>query len=121
MGPSAHLGCRCRRPGDGSRPGDQRLADLGILTFLLMVFSVSGSATFATVRHYRRFCVNVLAEEQAEICHGFARFDGATFDLGWWESHHGIPAVTDAVAVVLLPLCCANGTMSCRPLRRGRF
>lgn len=68
---------------------------------LVAFFVFSGSSTFTKLRRCPRFCVNVLAEDQADICHGFARLDGAKFELGEWEYHHGIPTIKGAVATVL--------------------
>lgn len=68
---------------------------------LVAFFVFSGSSTFTKLRRCPQFCVNVLAEDQAEICHGFAQLDGAKFELGEWEYHHGIPTIKGAVATVL--------------------
>lgn len=68
---------------------------------MVAFFAFAGSSTFTKLRGSARFCVNVLAEDQGEICHGFARLDGEKFDLGEWEYHHGIPTVKGAVATVL--------------------
>ncbi|QOW01450.1 flavin reductase family protein [Rhodococcus pyridinivorans] len=68
---------------------------------LVAFFAFSGSSTFAELRRSECFCINVLAEDQAEICHGFARLDGAKFEVGEWEYHHGIPTIKDAVTTIL--------------------
>ncbi|MBS9376158.1 flavin reductase family protein [Rhodococcus sp. B50] len=68
---------------------------------LVAFFAFSGSSTFAKLRCSQRFCINVLAEDQAEVCHGFARIDGAKFEVGEWEYHHGIPTIQGAVSTML--------------------
>lgn len=68
---------------------------------LVAFFAFSGSSTFAKLRDCERFCINVLAEDQHEICFGFATLDGAKFDVGEWEYHHGIPTLKNAVTTVL--------------------
>ncbi|KJF19223.1 MULTISPECIES: flavin reductase family protein [unclassified Rhodococcus (in: high G+C Gram-positive bacteria)] len=68
---------------------------------LVAFFVFSGSSTFAQLRRCEQFCINVLAEDQAEICHGFARRDGGKFELGEWKHHEGVPRIANAVATVL--------------------
>lgn len=68
---------------------------------LVAFFAFSGSSTFAKLRHCEQFCINVLAEDQDEVCFGFATVDGAKFDVGEWEYHHGIPTIVDAATTVL--------------------
>lgn len=68
---------------------------------LVAFFAFAGSSTFAQLRQCDQFCINVLSEDQAEICHGFARKDGVKFELGNWELHAGVPRITNAVATVL--------------------
>ncbi|NMO04636.1 flavin reductase family protein [Gordonia sp. TBRC 11910] len=68
---------------------------------LVAFFAFAGSSTFARIRDCERFCINVLAEDQHEVCFGFATLDGAKFDVGEWDYHDGIPAVRGAVTTVL--------------------
>ncbi len=79
---------------DGGEPVGMTIGSLTSVSLdppLVAFFAFSGSSTFAQLRRSECFCINVLAEDQAEICHGFARIDGAKFEVGEWEYHHGIP------------------------------
>lgn len=68
---------------------------------LIGFFAFSESSTFDQIRRSERFCVNVLADDQAEVCYGFASVNGAKFDTGEWVDHHGVPSIKGAVATVL--------------------
>ncbi|NMO04633.1 flavin reductase family protein [Gordonia sp. TBRC 11910] len=88
----------------GGRPIGMTIGSLTSVSLdppLVAFFAFSGSSTFAELRECEQFCINVLAEDQAEICYGFARVDGEKFELGEWKNHDGIPRITDAVATVL--------------------
>jgi flavin reductase (DIM6/NTAB) family NADH-FMN oxidoreductase RutF len=49
------------------------LTSLSLDPLLLLVALHSGSSTLDAIRGSRRFCVNVLAADQEDICHRFAR------------------------------------------------
>lgn len=52
---------------------------------LVAFFGIAASHTFGQLADADQFCINVLAEEQAEVCYGFASRTGTKFDLGSWE------------------------------------
>ena len=57
------------------------------------------SQSWARIRPRRRFCVNILAEHQEEVCRTFARSATQKFDaIGWHPSPTGLPLLDDAVA-----------------------
>ncbi|UZG59668.1 flavin reductase family protein [Rhodococcus opacus] len=52
---------------------------------LVAFFALASSHTFTQLRTVDHFCINVLAEDQGEMCFGFASRNGAKFDIGRWE------------------------------------
>src|SRR4051812_6550519 len=57
------------------------------------------SMTWPDIEKAGRFCVNVLAADQGELCWRFAReTDGKFDDLRWRPSPHGSPIIEGAVA-----------------------
>ncbi|OLL17699.1 MULTISPECIES: flavin reductase family protein [unclassified Rhodococcus (in: high G+C Gram-positive bacteria)] len=56
---------------------------------LVAFFGISSSYTFSQLRRADRFCINVLAEDQHDICYAFASRTGTRFEVGQWESGDG--------------------------------
>ena len=57
------------------------------------------SQSWARIRPSGRFCVNILAEHQEEVCRTFARSATQKFDaIDWHPSPTGLPLLDDAVA-----------------------
>lgn len=52
---------------------------------LVAFFALAASSTFAQLRTVEHFCINVLAEEQGDVCFGFASRTGPKFEVGCWE------------------------------------
>lgn len=52
---------------------------------LVAFFGIAASHTFGQLSTADRFCINVLAEGQGEVCYGFASRNGAKFELGQWD------------------------------------
>jgi len=59
------------------------------------------SSTWPRIRKTGRFCVNVLATEQQDLCHAFARSGGDKFEqIPWEKTPKGSPRLMDPVAWV---------------------
>ncbi|NYJ05360.1 flavin reductase family protein [Petropleomorpha daqingensis] len=57
------------------------------------------STTWPRLREIRRFCVNVLAEDQTAVSQKFARSGGDKFTgVAWTRSRHGSPVLEGVVA-----------------------
>jgi 3-hydroxy-9,10-secoandrosta-1,3,5(10)-triene-9,17-dione monooxygenase reductase component len=57
------------------------------------------SSTWATIRHTGAFCVNVLAEDQEDVCRVFAAKGTDKFQgVGWRPGPTGSPVIEDALA-----------------------
>lgn len=53
---------------------------------------------WSRIRHATRFCANVLAEEQVDVCGRFGSSTGAKYDgLEWDRSRWGTPALRDVL------------------------
>lgn len=68
----------------------------------LVGFCVGGqSKSWPKIRETGRFCANVLAEDQEDVCRVFASSGGDKFTgLGWRHSLSGSPVLTDVLAWV---------------------
>jgi flavin reductase (DIM6/NTAB) family NADH-FMN oxidoreductase RutF len=66
----------------------------------LVAFCVAHTSTsWPRVRQARRFCVNILAENQQAVCRQLALRGGEKFHkLGWRASPSGAPVLVDGVA-----------------------
>ncbi|MGX7728312.1 flavin reductase family protein [Rhodococcus sp. 2H158] len=53
---------------------------------LVVFFGITSSYTFSQLQRTQRFCINVLAEDQHDICYAFASRTGARFEVGHWEN-----------------------------------
>lgn len=59
------------------------------------------STSWPLIRSTRRLCINVLADEQREVCLRFAVRGADKFDgLGWRPGRNGAPAIIDALATI---------------------
>ena len=57
------------------------------------------STTWPRIRAARRFCVNVLAEDQEDVCRVFAAKGADRFgQIGWRPAPSGAPVLADALA-----------------------
>lgn len=65
----------------------------------LVLFCVGKqSRTFETIKSTGRFCVNILAEDQEDICRVFAGQSGDKFaGIGWRRSPNGSPLLEGAL------------------------
>jgi 3-hydroxy-9,10-secoandrosta-1,3,5(10)-triene-9,17-dione monooxygenase reductase component len=66
---------------------------------LVLFCPAANSSTFPAIRESGVFCVNVLGEDQEEICRAFAgkgpdKFQG----IGWKPAATGSPVITDVLA-----------------------
>jgi flavin reductase (DIM6/NTAB) family NADH-FMN oxidoreductase RutF len=58
-----------------------------------------GSSTWPKIREWGRFCVNILAEDQEDICRVFAsKAEDKFAEVGWRPSTLGSPLLTDVLA-----------------------
>lgn len=68
---------------------------------LVLFCPVGGSRTWATIERAGKFCVNVLAEEQRQVC---ARFGSRAADrfagTQWYASELDLPILADALAAI---------------------
>ena len=60
------------------------------------------SSSYAILRKYKKFCVNVLSDDQEDVCRAFATRKGAAkfADVTWAASALGSPMIDGAVAWV---------------------
>ena len=58
----------------------QSLASLSIDPPLVLFCAAKTSSTWPRIASAEHFCLNILAEDQGEICAGFARSGGHKFD-----------------------------------------
>ena len=66
---------------------------------LVAFFPARGSARYSRLRSSNRFCVNVLAADQEDLCRRFAISGDTAFDgVSWWPSRSGTPVVEGSVA-----------------------
>ena len=66
---------------------------------LVAFFPARGSARYSRLRSSNRFCVNVLAADQEELCRRFATRGDTAFDgVSWSPSPSGTPVVEGSVA-----------------------
>lgn len=68
---------------------------------LVLFCAGNTSTTWPRIRDAGNFCVNVLAEDQEDVCRAFAgrgtdRFAG----LGWKPSHYGAPRIDGCLASI---------------------
>ncbi len=76
----------------------QSFASLSLEPPLVLFCAGSEGRSWARVRAAGRFCVNVLGEDQVELCGRFGSRDGKRFEgLGWEASAFGAPSLPDAV------------------------
>jgi 3-hydroxy-9,10-secoandrosta-1,3,5(10)-triene-9,17-dione monooxygenase reductase component len=66
---------------------------------LVLFCAAKSSTTWPRMQPARHFCVNILANDQEEVCRLFAtkgadRFKG----VGWWAGESGAPVLHDALA-----------------------
>ena len=66
---------------------------------LVGFFATHSSSTWPKIRAAGSFCVNILAEEQEEVCRRFAMSGGDKFaGLGWSPAGSGCPLIHGALA-----------------------
>lgn len=63
------------------------------------LFPARTSTTWPRIRAAGRFCVNILADDQREVCRRLGRSGADKFDgLGWRPSPNGSPLLDDSLA-----------------------
>lgn len=68
---------------------------------LVAFFPDKGSSSWPKVRACGMFCVNVLAEDQVDLCNNFASKGGDKFSgVAHRISEHGMPVLDDVVAYI---------------------
>lgn len=68
---------------------------------LVAFFPDKGSTSWPKVRDCGHFCVNVLGEDQVELCKTFASKGGDKFcDVAHKDSEHGMPVLDGVVAYI---------------------
>ncbi|WP_427008425.1 flavin reductase family protein [Pseudarthrobacter sp. H2] len=64
---------------------------------LMTFFAMKNSRSFATLRTLRTICINVLDEDQTDICFAFASSTGPKFEVGNWDMElHDVPTLKNA-------------------------
>jgi len=68
----------------------------------LVLFCPSkSSTTWPSIRQVGTFCVNVLGDDQQELCQRFAVSGGPKFeDVGWTSNAEGLPLLNDCIAYI---------------------
>lgn len=76
----------------------QSFASLSLEPPLVLFCAGSEGRSWARVRAAGMFCVNVLGEDQLDLCGRFGSRDGQRFDgLDWTTSSFGAPSLPDAL------------------------
>lgn len=89
---------------DGGEPvgfACQSFASVSLDPPLILFCADKRGRSWPRIRSAGRFCVNVLGEEQRDLCERFGSSRGAKFDdLEWEESRWGSPALPDVLLAV---------------------
>lgn len=73
------------------------LATVSLDPPLMTFFAMKNSRSFATLRSLQTICINVLDEEQADICFAFASSTAPKFKVGDWDmAADGAPILKNA-------------------------
>jgi flavin reductase (DIM6/NTAB) family NADH-FMN oxidoreductase RutF len=76
----------------------QSFASVSLEPPLILFCADHNGRTWPRIRNSGLFCVNVLGEEQVDICGRFGSSKGKKFDgLGWHPSRWGTPALPDVL------------------------
>ncbi|GAA4594924.1 flavin-dependent monooxygenase reductase subunit HsaB [Planotetraspora phitsanulokensis] len=76
----------------------QAFASVSLEPPLILFCADHNGRTWPRIRRSGRFCVNVLGEEQVDLCGRFGSSRGRKFDgLGWETSRWGTPALPDVL------------------------
>ena len=90
--------------GDGKPVGFAvgSFASLSLDPPLVLFCAGKSSSTFPAIRDAGRFCVNILAADQEDLCREFASKKGDKFaGIGWRASHHtGSPILQDVLGYI---------------------
>ncbi|MDR7170776.1 3-hydroxy-9,10-secoandrosta-1,3,5(10)-triene-9,17-dione monooxygenase reductase component [Nocardia kruczakiae] len=79
----------------------QSFAALSLDPPLVLFCPTKGSRSWAAIEQSGRFCVNVLAEEQQQVCARFGSREPDKFaGIGWSTSELGLPVLDDALATI---------------------
>ncbi|MGV9662457.1 flavin reductase family protein [Nocardia niigatensis] len=79
----------------------QSFASLSIDPPLVSFFPARTSSTWPRIREVGRFCVNILADDQAEICRQLGRPGADKFaGVEWTASENGSPLLAGAMASI---------------------
>ncbi|MTE13192.1 flavin reductase [Nocardia sp. CT2-14] len=79
----------------------QSFASLSIAPPLVSFFPARTSSTWPRIRAAGRFCVNILADDQAEVCRQLGRPGVDKFaGVKWTASENGSPLLTGAMASI---------------------
>ncbi|MEV6771657.1 flavin reductase family protein [Nocardia sp. NPDC051030] len=79
----------------------QSFASLSIDPPLVSFFPAKTSSTWPKIRAAGRFCVNILADHQTDICRQLGRPGADKFaGIGWSESENGSPLLTGSMASI---------------------
>jgi 3-hydroxy-9,10-secoandrosta-1,3,5(10)-triene-9,17-dione monooxygenase reductase component len=85
----------------------QSLVSLSLRPPLVGFSPSKTSETWPLLRKSGQFCVNILCEDQREICNGFARRAVDRFTaVDWRESTFGLPVIDGSLAYI----CCTLDT-----------
>ncbi|MES9536180.1 MULTISPECIES: flavin reductase family protein [unclassified Actinomadura] len=89
---------------DGGEPvgfACQSFASVSLDPPLILFCADKRGRSWPRIRSAGRFCVNVLAEEQRELCERFGSSRGTKFEeLDWEESRWGAPLLPDVLLAV---------------------
>jgi 3-hydroxy-9,10-secoandrosta-1,3,5(10)-triene-9,17-dione monooxygenase reductase component len=79
----------------------QSFVSLSLQPPLVAICPAKTSTSWPKMAAAGRFSVNVLAEDQEEICRGFAQVGGDKFaHVDWQPGRHGAPIIAGAVAAI---------------------
>ncbi len=89
---------------DGTRPIGftcQSVTSVSLEPPYVSFCPASTSTSWPVIRSTGRMCINVLADDQRELCARFATSGGDKFaGIGWHEAANGAPALDGALATI---------------------
>jgi 3-hydroxy-9,10-secoandrosta-1,3,5(10)-triene-9,17-dione monooxygenase reductase component len=94
-----------QRGGEPAGMAANSLTSVSLEPPLILVCPAKSSTTWPLIREVGRFCVNVMASHQAELCRRFAAVGADRFAEVEWHSRPSGPALDDAIAWLDCEIC----------------
>ncbi len=89
----------------------QSLVSLSLEPALIGFSPAKTSETWPRLRNAKKFCVNILSDDQYALCRAFSRRSGDRFtDVGWQNCPSGLPVLNGALAYISCTLQAEHDT-----------